>query len=187
MLATVSGERYVALDVHKQYVVVGAVNAHQQVVLAPRRVDLDDFSCWSQQHLRSTDAVVLEATTNAWHLCDQLGPQVASVTVAHPILVKLITSARVKTDARDTLHLARLLAAGLIPAVWIPPQDVRDLRALIAHRTRLIRQRTQAKNRLRSTLHRYTIAPPGLRTVRCGTTQLVGNPFSFSISRSSAF
>ena len=160
MLATVSGERYVALDVHKQYVVVGAVNALQQVVLAPRRVDLDDFSSWSQQHLRSTDAVVLEATTNAWHLCDQLGPQVASVTVAHPILVKLITSARVKTDARDTLHLARLLAAGLIPAVWIPPQDVRDLRALIAHRTRLIRQRTQAKNRLRSALHRYNLVPP---------------------------
>ncbi len=73
---------------------------------------------------------------------------------------KLITSARVKTDARDTLHLARLLAAGLIPAVWIPPQDVRELRALVAHHTRLIRQRTQAKNRLRSTLHRYNIVPP---------------------------
>lgn len=65
-----------------------------------------------------------------------------------------------KTDARDTLHLARLLAAGLIPAVWVPPQEVREVRALIAHRTRLIRQRTQAKNRLRSTLHRYNIVPP---------------------------
>jgi transposase len=52
------------------------------------------------------------------------------------------------------------LSAGLIPAVWIPPQDVRELRALVAHHTRLIRQRTQAKNRLRSTLHRYTIVPP---------------------------
>jgi transposase len=52
------------------------------------------------------------------------------------------------------------LSAGLIPAVWIPPQDVRELRALVAHHTRLIRQRTQAKNRLRSTLHRYNIVPP---------------------------
>ncbi|EFH88046.1 transposase IS111A/IS1328/IS1533 [Ktedonobacter racemifer DSM 44963] len=141
-------------------VVVGAVNPSQQVVLSPRRVDLDDFLSWSQQHLCLTDAVVLEATTNAWHLCDQLRPLVSSVTVAHPNLVKLITTARVKTDARDTLHLARLLAAGLIPVVWIPPQDVRELRGLIAHRARLIRQRTRAKNRLRSTLHRYNIAPP---------------------------
>jgi transposase len=44
--------------------------------------------------------------------------------------------------------------------VWIPPQDVRELRGLVAHHTRLIRQRTQAKNRLRSTLHRYNIVPP---------------------------
>jgi transposase len=160
MLTPSSAERFVALDVHKRYVVVGAVNASQQIILSPRRVDLDDFLCWSQQHLRSTDAVVLEATTNAWHLCDQLRPLVSFVTVAHPLLVKVITTARVKTDARDTLHLARLLAAGLIPAVWVPPQEVREVRALIAHRTRLIRQRTQAKNRLRSTLHRYNIAPP---------------------------
>lgn len=159
MLASLSPERFVALDVHKHYVVAGAVNVEQHVVLSPRRVDVDDFLSWSRQHLRPTDAVVLEATTNAWHFCDQLRPLVASVTVAHPLLVKLITTARVKTDARDTLHLAKLLAAGLIPAVWIPPQDVRELRTLVAHRTRLIRQRTQAKNRLRSTLHRYNIVP----------------------------
>lgn len=160
MLTSVSVERFVALDVHKHYVVVGAVNAQQQVVVAPRRVELDNLADWAQHHLRKTDAVVLEATTNAWHLCDQLHPLVASVTVAHPQLIKLITTARVKTDARDTLHLAKLLAAGLIPAVWIPPQEVRELRALVAHRLRLIRQRTQAKNRLRSTLHRYNLIPP---------------------------
>jgi transposase len=160
MFASLSAERFVALDVHKHYVVVGAVNAGQQIVLSPRRVDLDDLRSWSQQHLCSTDAVVLEATTNAWHLCDQLRPLVASVTVAHPLLVKVIATARVKTDARDTLHLARLLAAGLIPSVWIPTPEVREMRALVAHRTRLIRQRTQAKNRLRSTLHRYNIVPP---------------------------
>ncbi|HEY3993579.1 MAG TPA: hypothetical protein VGM01_11965 [Ktedonobacteraceae bacterium] len=74
MLASVSGERFVALDVHKHSVVVGAVNSTQQVVLSPRRIDLDDLPSWSHQHLRSTDAVVLEATTNAWHLCDQLQP-----------------------------------------------------------------------------------------------------------------
>src|SRR5215467_15290252 len=113
-----------------------------------------------KEHLCLTDAVVLEATTKARHLCDQLHPLVSSVTVAHPNLVKLITTARVKTDARDTLHLARLLAAGLIPAVWVPPTEVRELRALVAHHTRLIRHRTQAKNRLRSTLHRYNIVPP---------------------------
>ena len=64
---------------------------------------------------------MLEASSNAWLLHDQLAPLVASVTVAHPLGVKLIAPARVKTDGRDTIKLARLLAANLIPAVWAPP------------------------------------------------------------------
>ena len=56
--------------------------------------------------------------------------------------------------------LARLLNVGMIPEVWIPPAEVRDLRALVAHRQRLIRQRTQARNRLRSVLHRHNLVPP---------------------------
>ncbi|GHO63036.1 IS110 family transposase [Ktedonobacter sp. SOSP1-52] len=152
--------RFVALDVHKQYVVVGALDAQQHIVLSPKRMSFDQFEEWSPTHLYSTDAVVLEATTNAWDLYDRLQPLVASVTIAHPLLVKLISAARVKTDARDTLNLARLLAAGLIPAVWVPPEEVRELRALVAHRRRLIVQRTQARNRLQSVLHRHNIAPP---------------------------
>ena len=36
----------------------------------------------------------------------------------------------------------------------------RDLRALIAHRRRLVSQQTQCKNRLQSVLHRNHIVPP---------------------------
>jgi hypothetical protein len=32
--------RYVGLDVHKHYVMVGAVDQHQQVVMPPRQVAL---------------------------------------------------------------------------------------------------------------------------------------------------
>ncbi|MDA8187510.1 MAG: IS110 family transposase [Dehalococcoidales bacterium] len=153
-------ERFVGLDVHKHYVMVAAVNSGQDLVVAPRRFGLAEFEHWASKNLKATDAVVLEATTNAWHLHDQLVPLVASVTVAHPLLVKLITSARVKTDPRDTINLARLLAAGLIPAVWVPPLEVRELRALVAHRQRLVSQSTQARNRLHSVLHRHNILPP---------------------------
>ena len=68
--------------------------------------------------MRPSDAVVLEATANAWHLYDLLVLLVAAVTVAHAGAIKLISRAQVKTDRRDTLHLARLLAARLVPAVW---------------------------------------------------------------------
>jgi len=42
--------------------------------------------------------VVIEATTNAWHIYDQLVPLVGRVVVAHPAKVKQIAAARVKTD-----------------------------------------------------------------------------------------
>jgi transposase len=130
------------MDVHKHYIMVAAIDAAQQVVLTPRKLSLERFVEWAAEHLQPTDQVVLEATTNAWTLYDQLAPLVQEVQIAHPLLIKLMSSARVKTDTRDPLHLARLLAAGRIPEVWVPPAPVRALRALVAHRQRLVRQRT---------------------------------------------
>jgi transposase len=154
--------RFVALDIHRKYLVVGAVDPHQQVVLTPRRFGFEAFSAWATTHLSPSDAVVLEATSNAWLLYDQLEPLVGSVTVAHPLAVKLIAAARVKTDSRDTIKLAHLLAANLVPAVWVPPVQVRELRALVSHRKRLVNQRTQVRNRLHAVLHRHNLTvPPG--------------------------
>jgi hypothetical protein len=58
-------KRYVGLDVHKHYLMVGAVNRFQEVVLPPRKVSLAEFEAWAKKNLRPTDEVVLEATTNA--------------------------------------------------------------------------------------------------------------------------
>jgi transposase len=129
MATTSLPTRFVALDIHRKYLVVGAVDPHQQIVLTPRRFGFEAFSAWATTHLIPSDAVVLEATSNAWLLYDQLEPLVASVTVAHPLAVKLIAAARVKTDSRDTIKLARLLASNLVPAVWVPPVHVRELQA----------------------------------------------------------
>ena len=153
-------QRFVALDIHQNYFMAGAVNAQQQIVLQPRKVDIQGLERWARKHLVPTDEVVLEASPNTWTVYDVLEPLVARVVVAHPYHIKLIASSFVKTDKRDTLALARLLAANLIPEVWVPPAHVRELRALVSHRRRLMSQRTAAKNRLRAVLHRHHLIPP---------------------------
>ena len=153
-------KRFFGLDVHKAYIMVAAVNADQEVVVKPHRVTFERFENWMNKVLRPSDEVVLEATTNAWHVHDLLAPKVAKVIVAHPYHVKRIAAAAVKTDKRDALALAKLLAAHMIPPVWVPPHHVRDLRAIIAHRSRLVAQRTAAKNRMHSILHRHNLTPP---------------------------
>jgi transposase len=57
--------RFVALDIHRKYLVVGAVDQEQQVVLPPRRFGFEAFSAWANSHVGPTDAVVLEATSQA--------------------------------------------------------------------------------------------------------------------------
>jgi transposase len=152
--------RYIGLDVHKQYITVGGMNAQQEIVLRPRDVAMERFARWAQENLRDTDEVVLEATTNTWEVYDLVGRLVKRVVVAHPAEVKQIANARVKTDSQDVLRLVRLLVADLVPEVWVPPMEVRELRALISYRWRLVKMSTAIQNRMHSLLHRHNIQAP---------------------------
>ena len=116
--------RFVGLDLHRHDVMVGAVNAHQDIVLTPQPTTLRRFGQWASQHLCPTDQMAVEATTNSWALYDLIEPPVAKVVVAHPQQVGLIASAKVKHDKRDTLILAHLLSTNLLPEVWVPPPIV---------------------------------------------------------------
>jgi transposase len=151
--------RFVGLDVHKHYLIAAAVDADNTIVLFPRRVQFAHLDDWMRKTLSPHDAVVLEMTTNAFQLYDDLTPHAGSVTLVHPPHVALITRAQVMTDQIAALTLARLHAAGLLPAVWVPPAQVRDLRALLAQRAKTVRLSTQAKNRLHAVLHRYHLQP----------------------------
>jgi hypothetical protein len=108
---TRGSRRYIASDIHKKYSVIGGVDREGRVVLHAVRVEHADLEGWLQKNLLPTDHVVIESTTNAWHIYDLLEPLVERVVVANPARVKQIAQARVKTDVRDTFILARLLAA----------------------------------------------------------------------------
>jgi transposase len=125
-----------------------------------RRVEHTELEDWLKEHLLPGDRVVIESTTNAWHVYDLLEPLVAEVLVANPIKVKQIACARVKTDKKDTLILARLLAANLVPTVWVPPRHVRELRQFVSHRRRLANMHTQVVNRMHSVAHRHHLNHP---------------------------
>ena len=152
---TRGSRRYIASDIHKKYSVMGGVDREGRVVLPAVRVEHTDLEGWLKKNLLPTDQVVIESTTNAWHVYDLLAPLVERVVVANPVKVKQIAHARVKTDVRDTFILARLLAANLVPEVWVPPVHVREMRQLLSQRRQLVETHTQIVNRMHSVAHRH--------------------------------
>jgi transposase len=155
-----SPTRFIGIDLHKHYLVAFGVDADLNQVLGPRRVRLGDLEAWMRKTLGPQDAVVLEMTTNTWEAYDALLPHVHSVTVVHPPHVKLITQPRVMTDRIAALNLAKLHAKGLLVGIWVPPQEVRHQRALIAQRDKMVKLSTQARNRLHAVLHRHHLPLP---------------------------
>lgn len=157
---TIGTQRYLALDIHKEYVLAGGMNAAQEWTLHPRRVEMGRFREWAVKNLSKRDAVVIETTTNVWDIYDIVEPLVTRAVVAHAGAVRQIAEARVKTDKEDVKRLIRLLIADIVPEVWVPPTHVRELRGMISYRQRLVKTGTMIRNRLHSLLHRHNLLLP---------------------------
>jgi len=103
--------------------------------------------------LAADDHVVLEATGNAIAIARILEPHVARVVLANPKAVKSATQTA-KTDKLDARTLAKLVAAGFLPEVWTPDEQMRVLRRRVSRRAQLVRQRTREKNQVHAIMIR---------------------------------
>ena len=83
---------------------------------------------------------------------------------------------KTKTDRRDARHILTLLAEDRFPAVWVPDPTIRDLRALIAHRMRLVRLRTMLRNGVHAIALNYRLALGSSLFTRRGLGALRGLP-----------
>ncbi|MBI5035869.1 IS110 family transposase, partial [Candidatus Micrarchaeota archaeon] len=104
--------------------------------------------------LEPCSKVVMEASSTWQYLYDYLEQKGFDMTLANPLEVKAIASAKVKTDKVDAEMLAHLLRANLIPECYVPPQYVRDERQVARLRASLVEVRTQVKNKVHAILSR---------------------------------
>lgn len=145
--------RFIGVDVDRDFCEVaisegGRARSAGQVATRPAALEL--FA----QSLGSDDRVVLEATGNALAVARVVVPHVAEVVLAHPKKLRAICEAKVKTDKVDARTLAELLAADLVPRVWIGDEQTRALRRRVSRRRQLVKQRTCLKNEVAAVLVR---------------------------------
>jgi transposase len=151
--------RFIGLDVHRDFCEVAIAEAGE-VRLAGRVQTEPEALALFAQSLGGDDEVALEVTGNALEIARIIEPHVARVVLANPKAVKGITRAGAKTDKIDARTLAKLLAGGFLPAVWLPDEQTRILRRRISARAQLVRQRTRAKNQVHATMIRNLKGKP---------------------------
>jgi len=129
----------VGLDVHARSIRLAAVRADE--LLEERTLPYDEGAV--ERLLRRWPVVrcCYEAGPTGFGLHRHLVERGIDCLVVAPGLVPQRPGDRVKTDSRDARKLARLLAGGLVPEVWLPDERTRRLRRLVSRRAQLVRQR----------------------------------------------
>lgn len=163
----------VGIDAHHRFYAVCILDDRGQPVKeCSVKGGVEDLARHLQAHLAQAGAgkgspvqIAFEASTGYGLLYETLRPLAARVVVAHPGRLRLIFRAKRKTDRIDARKIATLLLLGELPAVHVPAMDVREWRALIEHRRRLVDKRSRAKNGLRALLRTHGVHAPAGSTL----------------------
>ena len=156
---TAKDRLYLGLDVHKEFCKACVMDADGKVLSndrIPSTVeDLDAFLDGFE------DASFVLESTGIWEFVyETIERHGFEAVLAHPLKVRAIAEAKVKTDKVDARTLAHLLRADLVPRSYIPSKDMRDLRQLVRQRAYLVQRSTSFKNRIHTELLRRGIRRP---------------------------
>ncbi|MBA3429919.1 MAG: transposase [Actinobacteria bacterium] len=142
---------YVGMDVHRKRTQVAVLDERGVEVLNRNLPNDPGELAPLLSSLGNDVSVVFEAAYGWGWLADLLGELHVDTHLAHAKNVKAIASA-LKNDKVDARTLAHLLRTDLLPEAWLAPREVRDLRALLRHRARLVRYGTSLKTRIHAVL-----------------------------------
>jgi transposase len=147
----------VGLDVHARSVVAAAIDGDTgelfQAKLTPSH---DHIRSWVQA-LPGPVAVAYEAGPTGFGLYRSLTAAGIRCVVAAPSKLQRPSGDRVKTDAKDAVHLARLLRIDEITPVAIPTAEQEAARDLVRAREDCRGDLMRARHRLSKLLLRYGI------------------------------
>jgi transposase len=122
--------------------------------------------------LRRPVTVGIESTGYTLWFHALLQRQGHTLLVGDAAKIRAMVVRKTKTDRRDAAHLRQLLTEDRFPVIWVPDPTVRDLRALVAHRMRLVRMRTMVKNGLHAIALNHRLAAGSALFTRRGRAQL---------------
>jgi transposase len=148
---------YIGCDAHKKYSVFAGISEAGEIIPA-QRVEHDGESYRSfLRSLPPASQIAVESVGNWYWLVDEMEKAGHIPALVNASKAKLMMGSINKTDKLDARGLAVLSINGTLPAVWIPPGELRDQRELTWMRIFLVHIRTGLKNRIHATFAKYAI------------------------------
>jgi len=151
---------YVGLDVHKDTISVASAEAalreevreHGKIPNTPAALNALLKRLASE---RKTLRFCYEAGPCGYGIQRQIASAGHECAVVAPSLIPRKPGARIKTDRRDALNLAKLHRAGELTSVWVPDQAHEAVRDLVRARMAAVRTLRQARQQLSGFLLRH--------------------------------
>lgn len=139
---------YTGIDLHKETCFLTTLDEEGKTVHKAHLENTKDSILSYFGALESESKIVIESMASWYWLYDLLTEQGFRVVISNPIKTKAIASAKIKNDKVDSHMLSQLLRVDLISTVYVSTVKTRQLKEVLRHRQRLVRDITRMKNRI---------------------------------------
>lgn len=145
----------IGIDAHRRYSQISVMRQDGKIINR-QKVNNDRKSIQEAlgPYADNTSKAVLESSWNWGLLYDMVSSCIEEVKVAHPLKVKAIAEAKIKTDKISADILAHLLRADLIPECYIRDKDSQRIQQVLRQRMFLVRLQTMVKNKIHNLIDR---------------------------------
>jgi len=142
---------YMGIDHHKQYSHITLMDERGKKIKSGR---VANYCSEVERFLDGTGEAkaVIEAGRSSYTMVDVMDELGIEVTIAHPLQVKAIAKAKIKTDKRDSFMLAHLLRTDLIPEVYKRSGENRGYQRVLRQRAFYVGSITRTKNKIHALL-----------------------------------
>ncbi len=139
---------YIGFDVHKKTISFCVKRGDGRIVAEGRLpAERQALRQWAAQQSTPWRGA-MEATLFSGWIYDTLKPYAVQLEMGHPVLMKAIGAAKKKTDRLDARRIADLVRCDLLPACYVAPPAIRELRQLLRYRSLVVRQAVRLQNKI---------------------------------------
>jgi transposase len=139
---------YIGFDVHKKTISYCVKIADGQIIEEGKmRATHDALRQWAGKRPEAWRGA-MEATLFSGWIYDTLHPFAAELQMGHPALMKAIGASKKKNDQLDARKIADLVRCNLLPACYVAPVEIRELRRMLRYRNLVVGQAVRMKNKM---------------------------------------